>query len=76
MVNLRHFTEGSIRHVGGGRVIFSKGSLALVIKLHSTEPVPQIKNLSLSGIYHNALLSAGAFVYLKMPVCACVCVYQ
>lgn len=51
---------------------FFKGSLALVIKLHSADPVPQIKNLSLSGIYHNALLSAGASVYLNVPVCVCV----
>lgn len=45
------------------------GSLAPVIKLHSAGPVPQIKNLSLSGIYHNAFLSAGASAFVRVSVC-------
>lgn len=61
--------------MSGGGGYFFKGSLAPVIKLHSADPVPQIKNLSLSGIYHNALLSAGASAYLEVPVRVCVRVY-
>lgn len=49
--------------------------MAPVIKLHSAGPVPQIKNLSLSGIYHNAFLSAGVSACQHASVCACLCVY-
>lgn len=70
LVNVKHFCRTLHYRAGWARRggYFSKGSLALVIKLHSARPVPRIKNLSLSGIYHNAFLSAGASACVN--VCA------